>query len=73
MEEWEKIVTRTGRWIDFGNDYKTMDLKFMESVWWVFAKLYEKGLVYKGFKVRLHSVNTNSLAFFTFQLIFFPT
>ncbi|KAK4754476.1 hypothetical protein SAY87_002580 [Trapa incisa] len=55
VEEWEKIVTRTGRWIDFRNDYKTMDLKFMESVWWVFAKLYEKGLVYKGFKVMPYS------------------
>jgi isoleucyl-tRNA synthetase len=53
VEEWEKIVWRTGRWIDFKNDYKTMDLKFMESVWWVFAQLYNKGLVYKGFKVSL--------------------
>lgn len=53
--EWEKIVTRTGRWIDFGNDYKTMDLKFMETVWWVFAQLYQKGLVYKGFKVMPYS------------------
>lgn len=51
VEEWEQIITRTGRWIDFRNDYKTMDLKFMESVWWVFAQLYGKGLVYKGFKV----------------------
>lgn len=51
VEEWENIITRTGRWIDFRNDYKTMDLTFMESVWWVFAKLYEKDLVYKGFKV----------------------
>ncbi|GKV06154.1 hypothetical protein SLEP1_g18078 [Rubroshorea leprosula] len=55
VEEWEKIVTRTGRWIDFKNDYKTMDLKFMESVWWVFAQLYEKGLVYRGFKVMPYS------------------
>ena len=51
VEEWEKIVWRTGRWIDFKNGYKTMDLSFMESVWWVFAQLYEKDLVYKGFKV----------------------
>ncbi|GKV22091.1 hypothetical protein SLEP1_g31990 [Rubroshorea leprosula] len=55
VEEWETIVTRTGRWIDFKNDYKTMDLKFMESVWWVFAQLYEKGLVYRGFKVMPYS------------------
>ncbi len=51
VEEWEKIVWRTGRWIDFKDGYKTMDLSFMETVWWVFAQLFEKGLVYKGFKV----------------------
>ncbi|KAL5726224.1 isoleucine--tRNA ligase [Ranunculus cassubicifolius] len=55
VEEWEKTVTRMGRWIDFKNDYKTMDLKYMESVWWVFAQLYEKGLVYQGFKVMPYS------------------
>ncbi|XVF08373.1 hypothetical protein REPUB_Repub06bG0221000 [Reevesia pubescens] len=55
VEEWETIITRTGRWIDFKNDYKTMDLKFMETVWWVFAQLYEKGLVYKGLKVMPYS------------------
>jgi len=49
--EWKKTVTRLGRWIDFDNDYKTMDPKFMESVWWVFETLHKKGLVYKGFKV----------------------
>lgn len=43
---------RLGRWIDFENDYKTLDPTFMESVWWAFAELYKKGLVYKGFKVR---------------------
>lgn len=50
-KEWEKTVTRLGRWIDFANDYKTLDVKFMESVWWVFRQLYDKGLVYRGFKV----------------------
>lgn len=50
-EEWEKIVNRVGRWIDFKNDYKTLDPQFMESVWWVFEQLWEKDLVYKGFKV----------------------
>uniref|UniRef100_A0A6N2MMD3 isoleucine--tRNA ligase n=1 Tax=Salix viminalis TaxID=40686 RepID=A0A6N2MMD3_SALVM len=39
VEEWEKVVVRVGRWIDFKNDYKTMDLKFMESVWWVFRQV----------------------------------
>ncbi|EOY07019.1 TRNA synthetase class I (I, L, M and V) family protein isoform 2 [Theobroma cacao] len=55
VEEWEDIISRTGRWIDFKNDYKTMDLKFMESVWWAFGQLYQKGLIYKGFKVMPYS------------------
>ncbi|KAL9276099.1 hypothetical protein ACSQ67_026358 [Phaseolus vulgaris] len=55
VSEWESVITRTGRWIDFKNDYKTMDLKFMESVWWVFSQLYAKNLVYKGFKVMPYS------------------
>ncbi|KAF9603367.1 hypothetical protein IFM89_035612 [Coptis chinensis] len=53
--EWEKTVRRMGRWIDFDNGYKTMDLKYMESCWWVFAQLFKKGLVYKGFKVMPYS------------------
>jgi isoleucyl-tRNA synthetase len=55
LQEWEKTVTRLGRWIDFENDYKTLDPSYMESVWWVFKQLYEKGLVYKGFKVMPYS------------------
>ncbi|CAN8276066.1 unnamed protein product [Cochlearia groenlandica] len=55
VEEWEKVITRTGRWIDFSNDYKTMDLPFMETVWWVFAQLFDKDLVYRGFKVMPYS------------------
>eukprot|EP01018_Ginkgo_biloba_P031750 Gb_05984 [translate_table: standard] len=54
-KEWEKIVNRVGRWIDFQNDYKTLDPHFMESVWWVFEQLWEKGLVYRGFKVMPYS------------------
>jgi isoleucyl-tRNA synthetase len=50
-EEWKKTVDRMGRWVDFDKTYKTMDLSFMESVWWVFKQLFEKGLVYEGFKV----------------------
>lgn len=50
-KEWETTVTRLGRWIDFENDYKTMDPNFMESVWWVFRQLFDKGLVYQGYKV----------------------
>lgn len=53
VHEWEKTVVRMGRWIDFRNDYKTMDLNFMETVWWVFAQLFQKGLVYRGFKVSI--------------------
>lgn len=54
--EWQTIVTRTGRWIDFKNDYKTMNLSFMESVWWVFKQLWDKNLVYRGKKVMPYSV-----------------
>lgn len=50
-EEWKKTVLRSGRWVDFNNIYKTMDLSFMESVWWVFKQLFDKGLVYEGYKV----------------------
>ncbi len=50
-EEWEQVVSRLGRWVDFENDYKTMDLSFMESVWWVFKTLWEKGLIYQDFRV----------------------
>lgn len=51
-EEWKSVVNRMGRWVDFGNTYRTMDKPFMETVWWVFKQLYqEKGLVYEGLKV----------------------
>ena len=55
QEEWRVIIGRTGRWIDFDNAYKTMNLSFMESVWWVFKQLWEKGLVYQGMKVMPYS------------------
>ena len=54
-EVWQAITRRIGRWVDFENDYKTMDLDFMESVWWVFRQLWDKGLVYKDFKVLPYS------------------
>lgn len=54
--EWRKVVSRMGRWIDFDNDYKTMNMSYMESVWWVFRQLFDKGLVYRGFKVMPYSV-----------------
>ena len=49
--EWRKTITRIGRWVDFDNDYKTMDPSFMESVWWVMKQLWEKDLIYRGVKV----------------------
>lgn len=54
-KEWQTVVKRLGRWIDMENNYKTMDLNFMESVWWVFHELYEKNMVYRGFKVMPYS------------------
>ena len=58
--EWEKTVKRVGRWIDFQNDYKTMNLSYMESCWWVFGRLHEQGLVYRGFKVMAYSCALNT-------------
>ena len=51
VAEWRSTITRLGRWVDFDDDYKTMDPWYMEAVWWVFKQLWDKGLVYKGFKV----------------------
>lgn len=50
-EQWKSKVERFGRWVDFSRTWKTMDLSFMETVWWVFKQVYEKGLIYEGFKV----------------------
>ena len=48
VDEWKIVINRLGRWADMENSYKTMDLSFMESVWWVFKQLWEKGLIYGG-------------------------
>jgi isoleucyl-tRNA synthetase len=53
--EWRKTVTRMGRWVDFDNDYKTMDPSFMESVWWIFKKLWDQGRVYKSYRIMPYS------------------
>ena len=53
--EWEEYVTRQARWVDFENGYKTMDPEYMESVMWAFKELYEKGLIYQGFRVLPYS------------------
>ncbi|MBC7297399.1 MAG: isoleucine--tRNA ligase, partial [Demequina sp.] len=50
-DEWESYVTRQARWVDFENDYKTLDVTFMESVIWGFKQLYDKGLAYEGYRV----------------------
>jgi isoleucyl-tRNA synthetase len=49
--EWRDYVTRQARWVDFDNDYKTLDTSYMESVMWAFKQLWDKGLIYQGFKV----------------------
>lgn len=53
--EWEYYVTRQGRWVDFANDYKTMDKNFMESVIWAFSELYKKDLVFEAYRVMPYS------------------
>ncbi|CAA7261711.1 unnamed protein product [Cyclocybe aegerita] len=53
--EWRQTVERMGRWIDFDNDYKTLNLSFMESVWWAFSELFKKGMVYRGLRVMPYS------------------
>ncbi|MBV9752216.1 MAG: isoleucine--tRNA ligase, partial [Hyphomicrobiales bacterium] len=50
-KEWEWYVTREARWVSFANDYKTMDLSYMESVMWAFKTLFDKGLIYEGYRV----------------------
>ena len=55
VKEWERVTTRLGRWVDFRNDYKTMDLDFMESVWWVFKQLWDRGRIYEGARVMPYS------------------
>ncbi|SER12045.1 isoleucine--tRNA ligase [Lentzea albida] len=50
-DQWRDYVTRQARWVDFDNDYKTLDLDYMESVMWAFKALWDKGLIYEGFRV----------------------
>lgn len=49
-DEWKKTVPRLGRWVDMEDDYRTMDAPYTETVWWIFKTLYDKGLIYKGYK-----------------------
>ena len=55
-KEWKVIMNRLGRWVDFDDDYKTMDVEFMSKVWTVFSKIYEKDLIYEGVKIMPYSV-----------------
>ena len=52
--EWEDTIDRLGRWVEFKGAYKTMDKEFMESVWWAFKTLYEKGKIYEGEKILVY-------------------
>lgn len=60
-KEWEHVIGRFGRWIDFQNDYKTMDCNYMESVWWAFKQMHDKGLVYRGTKIMPFSTACNTV------------
>ncbi|TVR08474.1 MAG: isoleucine--tRNA ligase [Planctomycetota bacterium] len=55
VDEWRRTVSRMGRWVDFDNDYKTMDRDFMESVWWVFRQLWDQGRIYKSHRIMPYS------------------
>ncbi|NQU40945.1 MAG: isoleucine--tRNA ligase [Lentisphaerae bacterium] len=55
VEEWRKTVTRMGRWVDFDNDYKTMDTPFMETIWWVFRQLWDQGRIYRSHRIMPYS------------------
>jgi isoleucyl-tRNA synthetase len=58
--DWKKTVKRIGRWVDMDNAYFTMDKDFMQSVWWVFKTLFDKGLIYEGLKVVPYSVGVST-------------
>lgn len=59
--EWESIISRLGRWVDFADDYRTMEPWYMESVWWVFQQLWQQGRVYQGEKVVAYSTSLETV------------
>jgi isoleucyl-tRNA synthetase len=59
-QEWKRTVRRVGRWVDMEKPYFTMDVSFMQSVWWVFQELWKKGLIYEGYKVVPYSVGLST-------------
>jgi|TARA_Y100000310_G_scaffold337779_1_gene425760 isoleucyl-tRNA synthetase len=54
VKEWKKVIERLARWVDMNNSYKTMDNNYIESVWWAFKKLFDKGLIYEGEKILMY-------------------
>jgi len=60
-KQWKSIIGRFARWIDFENDYKTMDLNYMESVWAIFKQIFEKGLIYRSCRVMPYSNACNTV------------
>jgi isoleucyl-tRNA synthetase len=76
--EWKTTVARMGRWIDFDRSYKTMDINYMESVWWVLKTIFEKDLVYRGYKVmpfstQLSTPLSNFEANLNYKMVIDPT
>ena len=59
-DDWRETISKFGRWVDFDNDYKTLDINFMETVWWIFGELSRKNLIYKGVKVMPFSVGCST-------------
>jgi isoleucyl-tRNA synthetase len=53
-DDWEKVIRRIGRWVDMKHAYKTMDNEYIESVWWIFKQMWEKGLIYEGEKILMY-------------------
>ena len=60
VDEWRKTVSRMGRWVDFDHGYKTMDPSFMETIWWVFKQLWDKGRVYRAHRIMPYSCKLNT-------------
>ena len=55
VDDWRKTVTKMGRWVDFDDDYKTMNPQFMETIWWIFKQLWNQGRVYKSYRIMPYS------------------
>jgi isoleucyl-tRNA synthetase len=60
VSEWRTTVARMGRWVDFDNDYKTMDPSFMETIWWLFKQLWDQGRVYRSYRIMPYSWKLNT-------------